>query len=197
MPELKGLGIRAIAIGASTGAPNLVREILSLQPADLPCPILVAQHLPPAFTESFANRIAQSSPLQVYHAEQGMEVFPGVAYVGQGHRHMRVKGSRTGRMTLEISTEPKELHFMPSADELFRSCAHAFHGPVLAVVLTGIGHDGTHGAEVVRQRGGVVVAQDEASSAVYGMPRSVYEAGHCDARLTPKNIARLIRQLAA
>lgn len=186
----------AVAIGSSTGGPKLVVSILSGLPADLPFPLFIAQHLPPTFTPSFAAHLAQASPLTVVHAEDGMPVYPGTVYVGQGHKHMRVVQRLGQRPRIVISPEPRELVFMPSVDELFRSCATVYAREVLAVVLTGIGRDGTEGARAVKQAGGVVLSQNAETCAVYGMPRSCAEAGLSDAVLDPDDIRRAILQLS-
>ena len=178
IPPLDRDAVTCVAIGASTGAPTQIQHMLAGLPADLPVPVLIAQHLPPAFSVSFANTLARVSPLTVVHGEDGMPLLPGSVYVGEGHKHMRVRRWAAGRMHLEISEKPAELPFKPSVDELLRSCATYFGAGTLAFVMTGIGRDGTEGAGAVRAAGGVVIAQDEASSAVYGMPRSCFEAGH-------------------
>lgn len=186
---------KVVAIASSTGGPGLVNQILSGLPADLSVPILVAQHMPPAFTETFSVRLDQDSPMTVIHAEDGMSVFAGTAYVGRGHAHLRLRKTFS-QIQIEVSEEPKELHYKPSGDELFRSCVQIYGSDVLAVVMTGIGRDGTKGAADVREAGGVILTQDESTCAVYGMPRSCAEAGLSDAQLDPDQIRRAILQLS-
>jgi two-component system chemotaxis response regulator CheB len=184
-----------VAIGSSTGGPNLVRHIVTGLPADLPIPIIVAQHLPPTFTESFANQLAHESPLAVYHADDGMPVVGGAVYIGRGHKHMRVV--RDGpTIRLAIRDEPRELLYKPAADELFASCADVFASRTLAIVMTGIGKDGLVGARRVHARGGVVLTQSRATCAVYGMPRACDEAGLSSASLTPEELRQVVLQLA-
>lgn len=188
---------RAIAIASSTGGPSVVEKILTGLPADMPVPIFVAQHLPPTFTESFANRLNVSSPMTVVHAEEGMPVFPGTVYIGAGHRHLRVvKGHGGGGTRIEVSEQPLELLYKPSSDELFRSCTKIYGGALLAVVLTGIGRDGTLGAKEIKAAGGVVLTQSAQTCVVYGMPRSCVEAGLSDAQLDPPDICRALLQLS-
>ncbi len=185
----------AVAIGSSTGGPPVVEEILTGLPADLPVPIFIAQHMPPNFTESFAAHLDRASPLSVLHAEDAMPVFPAAVYVGVGQQHMRVR--KTAGMTrIEINPQPEELVYKPSADELFRTCAAVYGRAILAVVLTGIGSDGTEGAKKVHDTGGVVLAQSKETCAVYGMPRNCVESGSCDAQLNPDQIRRVILQLS-
>lgn len=185
----------AVAIGSSTGAPALVQHIIAGLPADLPMPILIAQHMPPVFTESFSRHLAHASPLAVYHAEDAMPVLPGTVYVGVGHRHLRLR--RQGRqVVLVVSEEPKELLYRPSADELFASCAEVYGRHTLAVVLTGMGKDGVVGAQRVHDKGGVVLTQSRETCAVYGMPKACDDAGISAAQLAPEDIRRAILQLS-
>lgn len=185
----------AVAIGSSTGGPNLVQAIVTALPADLPVPLFIAQHLPPAFTESFAATLARESPLAVFHAEDGMPALPGAVYLGRGHQHMRVlrKGAKH---FLEISPEPKALVFRPSADELLASCAAAYAGRALGIVMTGIGRDGVVGAAKLVAAGGTILTQTRETCAVYGMPRACDEAGLSTASLTPDDLRLAILQLA-
>lgn len=186
----------AVAIGSSTGGPGLVERIVMGLPADLPVPIFVAQHMPPTFTESFAARIQLGSALTVVHAEDQMPVLPGTVYVGRGHQHLRTRRVGSTRVLLEVTKEPDQLVFKPSVDELFCSCARVYGAATLAVVLTGIGHDGTQGAKAVRESGGAVLTQSADTCAVYGMPRSCVEAGVSNAQLNPDQICRAILQLS-
>ncbi len=188
--------VKVVAIGSSTGAPRLLEQIISGLPADLPAPILIAQHLPPTFSESFARHLDQISALSVHHAEDGMPIYAGSVYVGRGREHLRVRACGTQLREAEVSTDPTYLVFKPSADELFRSCAAVYGPDVLAIVMSGIGRDGTEGARAVKAAGGIVVTQDQASCAVYGMPRSCFEAGFSDAQLTPDEIRQMLLKLS-
>lgn len=187
---------KAVAIASSTGGPSLVDQIVSGLPADLPVPIFIAQHMPPAFTKSFSARLDLNSPLTVVHAQEGMSVYAGTVYMGRGQCHLRVRGLNQRLVKIEVSEEPKKLAFKPSADELFRSCAHVYGSELLTVVMTGIGRDGTQGAADVREAGGVILTQTKSTCAVYGMPRSCVEAGLSDAQLNPDQIRRTILQLS-
>ncbi len=187
---------KAVAIGSSTGGPSLVEQILRGLPADLTVPILIAQHMPPKFTESFAAQLAQISPLTVVHAQDLMPVYSGTVYIGQGHQHLRVKRLGRHRVEVEISPTPTELAYKPSVDELFLSCADVYGPDTLAIILSGIGRDGTQGAQAIRAKGGVVLTQSIETCAVYGMPRYCVEAGASDAQLPPDQIRRAILQLS-
>lgn len=195
IPQFESHRIGVVAIGSSTGGPGTLEKIVSNLPADLAVPIVIAQHMPPIFTASFAGTLDRQSPLTVVHAETDMPILPGVVYLGRGQQHFRLRRSG-GRVLAEVSDHPQELLYKPSVDELFRSCAQVYRHRVLGVILTGIGRDGTEGARAVRQAGGVVLAQDRASCVVYGMPKSCYEAGLTDAVLNPEGIRRALLQLA-
>ena len=186
----------AVAIGSSTGGPGHVETILAGLPADMPCPIFIAQHLPATFTESFARHLDLKSPLTVMHAEDDMPVYPGVVFVGRGRQHIRVRRDYGGQRRIEISPEPVELSYKPAVDELFASCAKIYGPKTLAVVLSGMGHDGTIGARAIHDAGGMVLTQTAATCAVYGMPRSCDEAGLSDASLDSAEICRAIIQLS-
>ncbi len=185
-----------VAIGSSTGAPNLVQNIIAGLPADLPVPILIAQHLPPRFTHDLAITMDQISALTVVEAEDGQPVFPGTVYLGKGRMHMRIVKSPGGRLSIRISDQPANLPYKPSVDELFDSCDAAFPGRVLGFVMTGIGKDGTKGATRIVQSGGIIYTQTKETCAVYGMPRSCDEAGLSAGSLDPEGIRLAIHQLS-
>lgn len=187
---------KAVAIGSSTGGPNLVQQMIAGLPADLPVPILIAQHLPPKFTRDLAVTMDRASALTVIEAEDGQPVFPGTVYLGPGRMHMRVVKNASNRPVIKISDQPAELLFMPSADELFDACAQVYGKRTLGIVMTGIGHDGTLGAKAIVQAGGVILTQTKATCAVYGMPRSCDEAGLSSASLDPEQLRQAIHQLS-
>ena len=195
IPRFESAQFRVIAIGSSTGGPSNLTHILSGLPADMPVPILIAQHLPPVFTESFAVDLDRVSPLSVVHSEGGMPVYPGVVYLARGRQHMRVR-QNAGTQVLEISSQPVNLLYMPSVDELFGSCAKVYGPNVLGVVMTGIGSDGTKGATQIHQAGGTILTQSQATCAVYGMPRSCDKAGISTASLSPEGIQQALLQLS-
>lgn len=187
---------RAVAIGSSTGGPNLVQKIIAGLPADLPVPVLIAQHLPPSFTRDLALSMDQRSALTVVEAEDGQPVFPGTVYIGRGRMHMRVTKGLGQRAYIQISDQPTELLFKPSVDELFRSCAKAYGQGTLGIVMTGIGSDGTLGAREIVDAGGKIFTQTKDSCAVYGMPRACDEAGLSSGHLDPEGIRQLIHTLS-
>ncbi len=172
-----------VAIGSSTGGPDaLARVIGSL--SDRPrVPVVVVQHMPPVFTGMLASRLDRLGPATVVEAADGQPLEAGVVYVAPGGRHLEVRRRGTAAFTALHDHDP-ENYSRPSVDVLFRSVAHAYPGSAIAVVLTGMGHDGRLGCEQLAATGALVVAQDQASSVVWGMPGAVTEAGLADAVLS-------------
>ncbi len=196
IPKFELGRFKAVAIGSSTGGPGLVEQIINGLAPDLPMPVFVAQHMPPTFTETFAARLAITSSLTVVHAQDTMPVLDATVYVGRGHNHLRVGKIGREKVQIEVSDQPPDMIYKPSVDELFRSCAEVYGEKTLAIILTGIGSDGTEGARAVRDAGGVVITQEDKSCVVYGMPKSCVEAGLSDAQLTPDQIRHVILRLA-
>lgn len=165
-----------LAIGASTGGPNALAEIFSALPGDLPVPIIVVQHMPPMFTQMLAERLSKNSKIPTVEAKSGMELEPGKAWVAPGDHHLVIVRDGT-RIITKVHQDPHENACRPAVDPLFRSCASIYGQHCLGVVLTGMGQDGLRGCEVIRAAGGQILAQDEATSVVWGMPGFVARAG--------------------
>lgn len=184
-----------VALAASTGGPDAVPRLLRGLPRDFGLPILVVQHMPALFTRLFARRLDAQVPLPVAEAADGVSLEGGGVWIAPGGMHLVVERGSDG---LELATRqgPPELSCRPSANVLFRSVARHYGPGALAVVLTGMGRDGLEGCREIRRAGGRVLAQDKASSVVWGMPGFVVEAGLTDHALTPENLAREILQLA-
>lgn len=172
--------IEIVAIGTSTGGPNALAEVLPRIPKDFPVPIVVVQHMPPIFTRLLAERLASRSAIPVEEGSAGAILSSGHAWIAPGNFHMKV--IRTG-MTwrLNLNQGPRENSCRPAVDVLFRSVALAYGANVLGLVMTGMGSDGTLGAQHIRDAGGDVIIQDEASSIVWGMPGLVHASGLADA----------------
>lgn len=168
-----------VVVGVSTGGPAALDALLPALPASFPLPVLIVQHMPELFTRLLAERLDGRCPLRVVEAEEGMPVVPGTVAIARGNWHMEALAPNAAgaRPTLHLSQGPFENHCRPAADVLFRSAARVFGSGVLAVVLTGMGSDGMNGCRVIREQGGSVLAQDEASSTVWGMPGAVANAG--------------------
>jgi len=180
--------IDIVAIGTSTGGPNALAELVPQFPADFPVPIVIVQHMPPLFTRLLADRLNSRSRLQVQEAQAGKKVEGGQVWIAPGDRHMTV-ARKGGNVVLELKRDPPENSCRPAVDVLFRSVANTYGANALAVVLTGMGADGTLGARVIRDAGGEVIVQDEASSVVWGMPGSVVAASLADRICPLANIA--------
>lgn len=185
--------VGAVAIGVSTGGPPALQTLVSGLPASLPVPVFIVQHMPPTFTTMLADRLARGAAVPVIEAAAGMRVEPGKVYVAPGDYHLVVERGPLGTF-LRTNQDPPECSCRPSADVLFRSVSAAYGPGALAVVLTGMGSDGTRGAEYIRAAGGTVLVQDQATSVVWGMPGSVWRAGLAAAVLPIGEIAGEIIQ---
>ena len=169
-------GVAAIAIGTSTGGPNALSCVLPALPKTLPVPVLVVQHMPATFTRLLAERLDRECSLSVREAEDGVLVKAGEVWVAAGNFHMTVQRDRS-LVRLRLTQEPPENSCRPAVDVLFRSMASVYGAGTLAVVMTGMGQDGLRGCKEIRHAGGAVIAQDEATSVVWGMPGYVANAG--------------------
>ncbi len=185
--------IKIIVIGISTGGPLSLQKVIPRLPAEFSVPIAIVQHMPPNFTRLLAERLDHLSLLRVVEAEDNMPIDPGTVYVAPGGWHLHIR-KRLDAATCYLSQEPKNLLFRPSADVLFESASRVFGKDVLAVVMTGMGKDGLKGTQKIKAAGGKVIAQDEQSSVVYGMPRAVVEAGLADAVLPLEKIPEALTQ---
>lgn len=165
--------VDAVVVGASTGGPQALTTFLSGIPATFRLPIMVVQHMPASFTGLFAERLGRHVPLSVHEARHGQAIEPGNVYIAPGDKHLAVdKPDR-----LHLLDTPPENSCKPAADVLFRTAAKTFNGRVLAVLLTGMGSDGTDGARHIVSGGGALLCQDQESSVVWGMPGSAARAG--------------------
>ena len=180
-----------VLVGVSTGGPNALAQLLPGIPQDIGVPILIVQHMPPMFTASLAESLAPKCRIRVREARAGEVLEANTAYIAPGGRHMRIaKGDAGG--VVQVTDDPPENNCRPAVDYLFRSVAHHFPGRAMAVILTGMGSDGVLGLRLLKRHGCQVVAQDEASCVVYGMPRAAVEAGVVDAVLPLDQIAARI-----
>ncbi|MBD2307064.1 chemotaxis response regulator protein-glutamate methylesterase [Chroococcidiopsis sp. FACHB-1243] len=167
---------KIVAVGVSTGGPNALAVLLSQLPADFPVPIAIVQHMPPMFTQLLAERLAAKSRLKVAEAVSGRVLEPGQVWIAPGNFHLAVQ--RDGKVVRLVTHQaPPENSCRPSVDVLFSSVAEVFGASAIAIVLTGMGQDGLRGCQQLREAGGRVFVQDEASSVVWGMPGFVANAG--------------------
>jgi two-component system chemotaxis response regulator CheB len=188
--------VEAVVIGVSTGGPVALAELIPALPADFPVPVLVVQHMPPVFTRLLADRLDAQSGLAVREGHDGDAVQAGSVLIAPGDRHMVIVRDRT---SIRVATNdgPPENSCRPAVDPLFRSAAAVYGEGTLAVVLTGMGHDGLLGSQRVREVNGNVIAQDQATSVVWGMPGSVAESGVATSVLPIEEIAAEIVHLVA
>jgi two-component system chemotaxis response regulator CheB len=180
-----------LVIGSSTGGPEALAKVLPALPASLPVPVLLVQHMPPVFTRQFAQRLDRLSALRVVEALDGTPLAPGTVHLAPGDHHLTIRTSPRGNATM-LTQGPPENFCRPAVDPLFRSAVDAYKGAVLAVVLTGMGSDGRLGAARIREAGGTVVVQDQATSVVWGMPGAIASAGLADEILPLDRIAETI-----
>jgi len=182
--------VQLVVIGTSTGGPQALTRLLTALPADLPCAVAVALHIPAGYTDALARRLNQEAAIAVVEASANAPLPAGTAAIAPGGLHLRVERNGDGLAT-RVSPDPMSAPFCPSVDILFESAA--ILGPaVLGVVLTGMGNDGLAGARAIRAAGGRVLTEAEASCVVYGMPRAVKEAGLSDGESELQKMAALI-----
>ncbi|GAB5407597.1 MAG: chemotaxis response regulator protein-glutamate methylesterase [Aureliella sp.] len=183
--------VDVISIGSSTGGPNALQQFIQDLPATVNVPIVVAQHMPPVFTRQLAQRLNQLTPLEVQEAAHGDKLHPGGIWIAPGDFHMQLK--RVGNdVQVVLDQGAPENSCRPAVDVLFRSCASLYGKGNVSIVLTGMGQDALKGARCVREQGGFVIAQDQATSVVWGMPRAVQEAGQADKVLPLDRIAHFL-----
>lgn len=184
---------RAVGIGVSTGGPNAMAEVFKDLGRSLPVPVFITQHMPAVFTSMFAERLRTISGLPVFEAADGQEVRAGEVYVAPGGFHMEVVRKGTGEM-ISLNQNPPENSCRPAVDVMFRSMVKIYGQDILGVILTGMGYDGLKGSEEIVKAGGEVIAQDEETSAVWGMPGAVAHAGLASVVVPLPNIASTILQ---
>jgi two-component system chemotaxis response regulator CheB len=170
-----------VTIGISTGGPNALSQMLPQLPGDLGVPIVVVQHMPPIFTKSLAQSLDKKCALTVKEAEDGESLKNNVIYIAPGGKQMKLVASNDGKNRLiKITNDPPENSCKPSVDYLFRSVGDYYVGRATAVIMTGMGSDGTKGLEILKNKGTYVIAQNEETCIVYGMPKAPIDAGLAD-----------------
>jgi two-component system, chemotaxis family, protein-glutamate methylesterase/glutaminase len=185
-----------LVIGSSTGGPQALAALITKLPANFPIPIAIVQHMPPVFTKQLAARLHQESALEVHEATGGEVLRAGQVFIAPGDHHLELRRRGTEVITT-LNQGPPENSCRPAVDVLFRSASEIYGTTCLGLVLTGMGRDGARGAEHIVHNGGIVYAQDEATSVVWGMPRAVAEAGLARKILPlPEIPGELIRQVS-
>ncbi len=174
---------KIVVIGSSTGGPQTLEQVVPFIPKNIPAPILIVQHMPPLFTASLAKRLDSQSEIRIVEAEEGQEIEDGKAYLAPGDFHMEVEQRKEGGITkhfIKLNQNEKEQGVRPSVNVTLRCVADVFGKNAVAVILTGMGSDGTEGSRMIKENGGKVIAQDKDTSIIYGMPKAVYDAGYTD-----------------
>ncbi len=188
--------VRLLVIGVSTGGPEALMRLFSALPGDLPVPVAIVQHMPPMFTGILAERLNSKVAMTVREAKEGEVLLPGEALIAPGNRHMELQEAK-GRLQIRLTDDPPENSCRPAVDVLFRSAARTVGGGCLALMLTGMGQDGARGAETLVREGGRLLAQDEESSVVWGMPGAVVQAGLASEVLPLDAIAARVTDLVS
>lgn len=184
-----------VVIGVSTGGPQALKVLMPQLPADLPVPVAVVLHMPPGYTELYAAKLDDVTPLKVKEAAEGDALDPGVVLIAPAGRHLTFRRSG-GTVVCHLDLRPLDTLHRPSVDVLFQSAATIYGAGTLGVVMTGMGSDGRDGSAWIKARGGRVLTEAEASCVVYGMPRSVVEAGLSDEVLPLERMAEgILRRL--
>lgn len=194
LPKAVSRATRAdvVLIGISTGGPQALRFLLPQFPKDFPVPILVVLHMPVGYTEMFAAKLDELSQIEVVEAAEGQVLRPGLAILGQAGFHLKLTRGADGLVRTALATQPGDKPHRPAVDVLFQSAAELFDSRTLAIVMTGMGNDGTEGAAWIKAKGGKVLTEAEESCVIYGMPRSVDEAGLSDGHAPLHDMARTI-----
>lgn len=182
---------RVVALGTSTGGPQSLQKVIPLLPADLGVPVVVTQHMPPNFTQSLATRLNTLSKVEVVEAQGKEKLEPNVVYIAKGGYHLKFQKVGASVYT-ELSTEPSNVFNIPGVDVMVDSIAEIYGKECLGVIMTGMGSDGCKGLKNLKNMGGTIIAQNEPSCIVYGMPRAVVDAGIADEIVPLEEIAARI-----
>ena len=182
-----------VVLGISTGGPQALKQIIPQIPADFPVPVAIVMHMPVGYTEMYAQKLDESSLVHVVEASEGQVVRPGMVFIAPGGRHLSLV--RDGdKVVTHLDLRPLDMPHRPAADVLFQSAAEVYGERVLGVVMTGMGSDGRDGAAWIKARGGSILTEAEETCVVYGMPRSVVEAGLSDAVVPLDRMPRAIME---
>jgi two-component system, chemotaxis family, protein-glutamate methylesterase/glutaminase len=179
-PATQNLKVDVVVLGISTGGPQALRYLLPELPESFPVPLLMVLHMPVGYTGPFAEKLNEISEIEVAEAKNGDVLRPGLALLAPAGRHLSLHRNRHGEIVTHLSMHPIDRNHRPSVDVLFQSAAETYGSRVLGVVMTGMGDDGKQGAGWIKAQGGTVLTEAESSCIIYGMPRSVVEAGLSD-----------------
>ena len=185
---------RAVAIGISTGGPLSLQKVIPQLSKDIRVPIFIVQHMPPKFTKSLADRLNNMSEINVKEAQDNEEVKGGTVYIARGGYHLNLKKTGIGKAAININPKPDNTLHRPSVDVMLDSVVSVYGKQTLAVIMTGMGHDGSEAIQRLKNMGGYCLAQDEDSCVVYGMPKSVVDAGNADVVAPLERIPQIINK---
>ena len=192
-PALRSRGrVEIVVLGVSTGGPQALKVVIPALASDFPVPIALVLHMPIGYTELYAQKLDEMSPLRVVEARGGDEVAAGCVFIAPAGRHLTFRRGADGRVRTHLDVQPITSLHRPSVDQLFKSAADVFGARVLGVVMTGMGSDGREGAAWIKAQGGSVITEAEESCVVYGMPRAVMEAGLSDVSVSLSGLAPAI-----
>jgi two-component system chemotaxis response regulator CheB len=194
VPARQASQVAIVVIGVSTGGPQALRALLPRFPESFPVPIVMVLHMPVGFTALYAAKLDEICSLDVREAVEGDELRPGLALLAPAGRHLKLDRSASGRIISRLTMQPIALLHRPSVDVLFQSAAEIYGQGVLGVVMTGMGSDGREGAAWIKAKGGTIITEAQESCVIYGMPRSVVEAGLSDAAISLPHLAEAITE---
>ena len=192
-PATRGNLADIVVLGISTGGPQALKKLIPMLPATFPVPVAMVMHMPVGYTEMYAKKLDEMSPLNVREASEGDELVPGTVLLAQAGRHLTLKRRHDGQVVAHLDARPFDLLHRPSVDVLFQSAAEIYKDRVLGVVMTGMGSDGKKGAAWIKSQGGLIYTEAEESCVVYGMPHSVDEAGLSDRSVPLDHLAMAIQ----
>jgi len=187
--------VDVVVLGVSTGGPQALNYLVPQLPAEFPVPIAMVMHMPIGYTAMYARRLDQLAQLHVVEAYEGLAVAPGMALLAPAGHHLTLQRRPDSAVVAHLDLRPLDQPHRPSVDVLFQSAAEMFGQRALGVVMTGMGADGRQGAAWIKARGGIIFTEDESTCVVYGMPRSVVEAGLSDRSLRLDRLAQAILEV--
>jgi two-component system chemotaxis response regulator CheB len=187
--------VDVVVIGISTGGPQALKQLIPLLPVDFPVPVAMVMHMPVGYTEMYARKLDEHSPLNVREAQEGDELRAGVVLLAPAGRHLSFQRRADGRVVAHLDARPFDTLHRPSVDVMFQSAAEVYRQRVLGVVMTGMGSDGKQGSAWIKSQGGLVYTESEETCVVYGMPSTVVEAGLSDRVVPLGRMAHAIREV--
>jgi two-component system, chemotaxis family, protein-glutamate methylesterase/glutaminase len=195
VPAKRAHAVDIVALGISTGGPQALKQLIPQLPADFPVPLVMVMHMPMGYTEMYARKLNEFSPLNVSEAGEGDELNAGMVLLAPAGRHLTLQRKANGKVAVHLDARPFDMLHRPSVDVMFQSAAEVYGSRVLGVVMTGMGSDGKQGAAWIKSKNGIVYTQSEQSCVVYGMPGSVVEAGLSDKNVSLSEMAQAIMEV--